>query len=141
MVVSAAVVFLVVYQDTGTQLQGQIDHDITGDTIQLLQSLEALNGRASPNRAAAARYVRAQPYNATSTLLFVLMPGRPRVSNHPELFGGGAPRRARREPSSRARTPRAGRCWCRTSATRPCTSRMSGAMRIFERRLGLGAAG
>ena len=92
MVVSAAVVFLVVYQDTGVQLKSEIDQDISGDTIQLLQSVDTLSGQ-SPARitSAAARYIRAQPYNATSTLLFVLMPGGQHVSNHPELFGGGAP--------------------------------------------------
>ncbi len=92
MVVSAAVVFLVVYQDTGTQLKTEIDQDITGDTIQMLQSVDALSGQTPVRIAsAAARYIRAQPYNATSTLLFVLTPGGQHVSNHPELFGGGAP--------------------------------------------------
>ncbi|MGO9497150.1 MAG: sensor histidine kinase [Solirubrobacteraceae bacterium] len=92
MVVSAAVVFLVVYQDTGTQLRTEIDQDISGDTIQMLQSVDALSGQ-SPERiaSAAARYIRAQPYNANSTLLFVLTPGGEHVSNHPELFGGGPP--------------------------------------------------
>jgi len=92
MVVSAAVVFLVVYQDTGTQLRTEIDQDISGDTIQMLQSVKALSGQ-KPERVAsvAARYIRAQPYSANSTVLFVLMPGGQHVSNHPELFGGGPP--------------------------------------------------
>jgi len=92
MVVSAAVVFLVVYQDTGTQLRTEIDQDISGDTIQLLQSVDTLSGKSPAGiTSAAARYIRAQPYNATSTLLFVLTPGGQHVSNHPELFGGGPP--------------------------------------------------
>jgi two-component system, OmpR family, sensor kinase len=92
MVVSAAVVFLVVYQDTGVQLRSQIDRDISGDTTQLLQSLHAFGGADQQRFAsAAARYVRAQPYTATSTVLFVLMPNGQTASNHPELFGGGAP--------------------------------------------------
>jgi signal transduction histidine kinase len=37
--------------------------------------------------AAATRYVRAQPYTASSTLLFVLVPGAQTASNHPEVFG------------------------------------------------------
>ena len=91
MLVSAAVVFLVVYQDTGSQLQGEIDRDISGDTGQLIQSLQPLKGQAADHiTAAATRYVRAQPYNAASTLLFVLMPGLAPTSNHPEVFGGGA---------------------------------------------------
>jgi hypothetical protein len=47
MVLSAAVVFFVVYQDTGTQLESQIDRDISGDTGQLLQSLQSLHGACS----------------------------------------------------------------------------------------------
>ena len=92
MLVSAAVVFLVVYQDTGSQLEGEIDRDISGDTSQLIQSLQPLKGQ-SPSRisAAATRYVRAQHYTATSTLLFMLMPGVATASNHPEAFGGRAP--------------------------------------------------
>ena len=92
MIVSAAVVFLVVYQDTGAQLRSEIDRDISGDTTQLIQSLDSSSGKkASSINAAAGRYVLAQPYNATSTLLFVLMPGVPPTSNHPEVFGGGPP--------------------------------------------------
>ena len=92
MLVSAAVVFLVVYQDTGTQLEGEIDRDISGDTSQLIQSLQTLKGdRPEVISAAAKRYVLAQPYTATSTLFFVLIPGVATASNHPELFGGGPP--------------------------------------------------
>jgi signal transduction histidine kinase len=92
MLLSAAVVFLVVYQDTGTQLQSEIDRDISADTSQLIQSLQPLAGQ-SPARisAAAMRYVRAQPYTATSTLLFALISGVATTSNHPEVFGGGRP--------------------------------------------------
>jgi two-component system, OmpR family, sensor kinase len=92
MIVSAAVVFLVVYQDTGAQLKSEIDRDISGDTTQLIQSLHSSSGSTpSSITAAAARYVLAQPYSATSTLLFVLTPGAPPTSNHPEVFGGGPP--------------------------------------------------
>jgi signal transduction histidine kinase len=92
MLVSAAVVFLVVYQDTGTQLEGEIDRDISGDTSQLIQSLQTLKGeRPEVISAAAKRYVLAQPHTATSTLFFVLIPDVATASNHPELFGGGPP--------------------------------------------------
>jgi two-component system OmpR family sensor kinase len=90
MVVSAAVVFLVVYQDTGVQLRSEIDRDITGDTAQLLQSLQSFGGHGQNHVAAAAtNYVRGQPYTANSTVLFVLMPMGQTASNHPELFGSG----------------------------------------------------
>src|SRR5947209_11026855 len=83
LLVSAAVVFLVVYQDTGTQLENEIDRDISGDTSQLIQSLNTLNGQSPTRiRAAAFDYVRAQSFTATSTILFVLKPGGT-ASNHP----------------------------------------------------------
>jgi signal transduction histidine kinase len=83
--------FVVVYRGTGDQLRGEIDRDVTGDTSQLKQSLVALAG-ATPNQVAVAagRYVHAQPFGATSTLLFVIVPGAATVSNHPELFGGAS---------------------------------------------------
>jgi signal transduction histidine kinase len=34
------------------------------------------------------RYVNTQAYKPTSTLLFVIVPGEPTISNHPEVFGG-----------------------------------------------------
>jgi signal transduction histidine kinase len=82
-------VFVVVYQDTGTQLTNQIERDISGDTAQLAQAVRQSRAHSAPAiSSAAARYVRAQPYTASSTLLFVLVPGAPTVSNHPEVFGG-----------------------------------------------------
>src|SRR2546421_4689301 len=88
MVVFAAAVFVVVYESTGSQLRTQIDRDLSGDAAQLSQSLSPLTGRSSAVvSAAATQYVHAQPYRATSTLLFVLVPGEPTVTNHPEVFG------------------------------------------------------
>jgi signal transduction histidine kinase len=89
---SAAVTFVVVYRDAGTQLRAQIDRDLRGETSQLLQTLGMLRGRSAADIAVAARqYVGAQPYSTTSTLLFVLVPGMTPVSNHPELFGSPSP--------------------------------------------------
>jgi two-component system OmpR family sensor kinase len=92
LLVSAAVIFAVVYRDTGDQLRAQIDRDIAGDAGQLRQSLVPLAGE-TPRRIALAarRYVHAQPFRSTSTLLFVLVPGAPTTSNHPELFGSSRP--------------------------------------------------
>jgi signal transduction histidine kinase len=53
--------------------------------------LQALRTTPAPTtqrlEAEATRYVQGQPYRSTSTLLFVLLPGRRPISNHPELFG------------------------------------------------------
>ena len=86
MLVSVAVIFFVVYNDTGTELRTQIDRDITGDINQLGQALRPLAGHsATAVSAAASRYVRAQPYGSTSTLLFVIVPGAQAAFNHPEI--------------------------------------------------------
>jgi len=87
MLVAAAVVFAVVYERTGTELTNQIQRDVSGDTSQLVQFLKPLRARpAGQVVAAAKRYVSGQPYSASSTLLFVIVPGFRTVSNHPEVF-------------------------------------------------------
>jgi two-component system OmpR family sensor kinase len=90
MLVSVAIIFFVVYTDTGSELSSQIDRDLTSDTSQLALSLRPLRGHGAAQVAAAAgRYVQAQPYSATSTLLFVLVPGAAPAINHPEIVGRG----------------------------------------------------
>jgi two-component system OmpR family sensor kinase len=90
MVASAAAVFVVVYTNTGTQLQHEIDRDLADDTVQLEHELKPLAGDSVQKIAAGAlRFIRGQPYTATSTLFFVLIPGEPSASNHPDVFGGG----------------------------------------------------
>ncbi|HWF72500.1 MAG TPA: ATP-binding protein [Solirubrobacteraceae bacterium] len=92
LLVSAAAMFAVVYRDTSAQLRAQIDRDVSGDTGQLQQLLLALDGDSAHEIAVAVgKYVHAQPFKATSTLLFVLVPGAGTVSNHPELFGSPRP--------------------------------------------------
>ena len=89
LLIAAGAVFVVVYESTGTQLTSQIQRDIAADTRQLAEFLKPFYGRSSERILVASnRYMRAQPYSATSTLLFVLIPGQPTSSNHPELFGG-----------------------------------------------------
>jgi two-component system, OmpR family, sensor kinase len=88
----SAVVFVVVYEQTGSQLRAQIDHDVAGDVSQLSQAMRALGPR-SPRvlLADVRRYLRAQPFTGTSSLLFAAVPGYGTVSNHPELFGDAQP--------------------------------------------------
>jgi two-component system OmpR family sensor kinase len=88
MIISAAAVFVVVYKNTGSQLRAQVDRDLSGDTAQLTQAVRSLSGRSTAQIAAAAsRYIRSQPYSATSTILFAVAPGAPIATNHPEVFG------------------------------------------------------
>lgn len=88
----SAVVFVVVYEQTKSQLRAQIDHDVAGDISQLSQEVRTLTSR-SPQALLGdvRRYVRAQPFTGTSSLLFADVPGYGTVSNHPELFGGPRP--------------------------------------------------
>jgi two-component system, OmpR family, sensor kinase len=88
LIASIAIVFVVVYQDTSSQLRGQIDADIRGDAAQLSHGLAL--GRHPSRRSvlnAARSYMNAQPYGETS-LLFAIVPGAGATSNQPELFGG-----------------------------------------------------
>jgi two-component system OmpR family sensor kinase len=104
MVVSAAAVFVAVYQDTGTQLRSQIDRNISADTNELAQAMLPFSGDPPALvSAAAGRYVRAQPYTASSTLLFVLVPGGATVSNHLEVFGDDSSPEPGETPAEQAR--------------------------------------
>ena len=87
-----AIVFVAVYRGTGTELRRQIDHDLVGDAAELAHNLMAAHAR-TPRAAstAASRYIDAQPFSASSTLLFVLVPGAATSTNRPELFGHPAP--------------------------------------------------
>jgi two-component system OmpR family sensor kinase len=88
MLISAGISFYVVYTDTGTELRGQIDRDISGDTTQLAQALGAARGQSAAQIARLARrYVQGQPYQTTTTLLFVLIPRSAPSFNHPEIAG------------------------------------------------------
>jgi signal transduction histidine kinase len=99
MLVAAALVFAVVYLQTGSSLQQQIDLDLRSDVSQMLGTLKAgPDNSVVAVRGRAVGYIRAQPYSAISTLLFVLIPGQVPASNHPELFGDLVPERG--EPGS-----------------------------------------
>jgi signal transduction histidine kinase len=87
-----AVIFIVVYNDTGAHLRSEIDHDLTGDTGQLSDLVSSLRGQSSQAIARGVDlYLSKQPYSATSTLLFAVTPGHGTASNHPELFGSPVP--------------------------------------------------
>jgi two-component system OmpR family sensor kinase len=87
-----AIVFVAVYRGTGTQLRSQIDHDLVGDAAELAHNLMAADAQ-TPQQAskAAGRYIRDQPFNASSTFLFVLVPGTAPSTNRPEMFGNPPP--------------------------------------------------
>ncbi len=86
------IAFVAVYRGTGTQLRHQIDQEISGDAGEFADNL-ALVKSSSPGRVAAAarRYVRDQPFSASSTLLFAVVPGAATTTNRPELLGRATP--------------------------------------------------
>src|SRR5271165_1566192 len=84
--------FVAVYRGTGTQLRHQTDQEIEGDAREFAHNLALARARTNTQLfQAASRYVRDQPFSASSTLLFALIPGRVPATNTPELFGHPPP--------------------------------------------------
>jgi signal transduction histidine kinase len=87
-----AIAFVAVYSGTGTQVRRQIDHEIAGDEADFAGALRQASAR-SPQQVlrVADRYVHSQPFSASSTLLFAIVPGAGTASNRPELLQVGPP--------------------------------------------------
>ena len=88
----SAVIFAVVYEQTGRQLRAEVDSDVAGDISQLSQAVKSLHP-SSPEALLArmGTYLRAQHFSANSSLLFASIPGHGSTSNPPELVGTSAP--------------------------------------------------
>lgn len=92
LLVGAAVVFAVVYRQTGAQLTAQIDREIKASSADLADTLKSLDPRTRREVAAVARaYIDSQGYSPSSPILFAAVPGQKTVSNHLELFGENTP--------------------------------------------------
>jgi two-component system, OmpR family, sensor kinase len=92
MLICAGVVFVAVYRGTGTQLRRQIDREISGDAAEFAHNLAGARERSSAGVARmAGGYVHNQPFRASSTLLFAIVPGAGTSTNRPELFGHARP--------------------------------------------------
>jgi signal transduction histidine kinase len=92
MLLFAAVIFVAVYRGTATQLRHQIDRGLAGDAGEFSHNLKLLDEDSPQALAAAAtRYVRDQPFGASSTLLFAVIPGMGTSTNQPELLGNAGP--------------------------------------------------
>ena len=88
----AAVIFVVVYEQTGTELRAEVDSDVAGDLSQLTQAVRAAHAH-SPNALLTeiGVYLRGQPFGAASSLLFASIPGHGSVSTPPALLGSAVP--------------------------------------------------
>ncbi len=85
--ISSAVTFVVVYRGTGRELRHQIDREISGDASELARAVHTSHA-GSPKQVEerAKRYIGSQPFKASSTLQFAIVPGARTSSNRPELF-------------------------------------------------------
>ncbi len=92
MLVCTGITFVAVYRGTGTQLRRQIDREIAGDAAELAHNLTSSQAR-SPAQVAhvASAYIHDQPFRASSTFLFAIVPGAPTSTNRPELFAHPRP--------------------------------------------------
>ncbi|HEV2973878.1 MAG TPA: ATP-binding protein [Solirubrobacteraceae bacterium] len=85
------IAFVAVYGGTGTQLRHQIDGEIAGYAKGLTHGLTRANVVTSARaRSEAAEFVGDQSFAASSTVLFVTIPGSRTVTNRPELFSDTA---------------------------------------------------
>lgn len=92
LLITSAAIFAVIYQQATAQLRSQIDSDVSEDVSQLVQAVRAVRPQSSHAVLTdVRRYVLAQPFTGTSSLLFAVVPGAGTVSNHPELFGASHP--------------------------------------------------
>ncbi len=92
MLVCTGITFVAVYRGTGTQLRGQTDQEIAGDAAELAHNLASSRARTPAQVAhAASVYVHDQPFSASSTFLFAIVPGAGTSTNRPELFAHAKP--------------------------------------------------
>jgi signal transduction histidine kinase len=90
--ICTGITFVTVYRGTGTQLRHEIDRELAGDASELSRTLASSDDRRPAQVAQrATRYVRAQPFSASSTLLFAIVPGVGTSTNRPELFDHAIP--------------------------------------------------
>jgi two-component system, OmpR family, sensor kinase len=90
--VCTGITFVAVYRGTGTQLRRQIDQEISGDAAEFAHNLTGARERSPAGVArAASGYVHNQPFSASSTFLFAIVPGVGTSTNRPELFAHPRP--------------------------------------------------
>jgi signal transduction histidine kinase len=109
---SVGATFAAVYRGTGTQLRDQIDRELRTDAEAFANAGVPL-GAPSPTSVerAARTYIAGQPFRASSRLLVVSVPGKPPLSNEPELIrstSGAATSSGARAPAGALASTRPG---------------------------------
>jgi signal transduction histidine kinase len=85
--ICTGIAFAAVYRGTGTQLRGQIDRELSGDAAEFAHNLTSAQVRSPAEvERLAGSYVHNQPFSASSTFLFAIVPGAGTATNRPELF-------------------------------------------------------
>jgi two-component system OmpR family sensor kinase len=107
-VLSVGAIFVAVYRGTGTQLRNQIDRELRADADAFGRA-GVPPGSPPPGdvQRGARLYIASQPFRASNRLLVITLPGRPPLSNEPELLSAtrpGAQVDVRREARELAQT-------------------------------------
>ncbi len=86
-VLSVGATYFAVYRGVGGQLRDQIDRELRADADAFGRAGVPAGRLPIPRqpRTSARRYIASQPFRASSRLLIVTLPGRPPLSNEPEL--------------------------------------------------------
>jgi two-component system OmpR family sensor kinase len=85
--ICTGIAFAALYRGTGAQLRGQIDHELSGDAAEFAHNLTSAQMRSPAEvKRLASTYVHNQPFGASSTFLFAVVPGAGTATNRPELF-------------------------------------------------------
>jgi two-component system OmpR family sensor kinase len=92
LLLSSALTFVAIYRGTGSQLRRETEREVASDASVFARHLIAARGSGTRALAAASSaYVHAQPFRASSRLLFAVLPGGVIVTNEPELLGDSEP--------------------------------------------------
>ena len=81
--ICTGIAFAAVYRGTGAQLRRQIDSELSGDAAEFAHNLTSSQVRSPVGvKRLASIYVHNQPFSASSTFLFAIVPGVGTATNH-----------------------------------------------------------
>jgi signal transduction histidine kinase len=86
-IVSVGIAFVAVYRGTSGELRHRSENDLRADITRLAASVVAKPETPDSVVARARSFMARQPFRATEHVIFVKVPGRPAISNQPELLG------------------------------------------------------
>jgi len=89
LILAFVVTFYVVYHETDSRLRSEIDRSLLHQVTSFSSYISPPEGELTAAQIArtADVYVHAQPFSASSRLLWAIVPGQPIATNEPELLG------------------------------------------------------